>query len=173
MFELTNEQRKCFGLLPVDSSWTRLILKPSPYDRHTTISYLDGTMLHKYIETGDDTYIEYEICERLSDDLRYLLPKTEKGNPVLISAATLKKRTGIGMCLTYSCRNGYSYFDIHNQISQKCYYANSYETFRSCGIDDFPQWVQTWCEETTADDLMEIAQFYSQSTITLYILHYI
>ena len=30
MFELTNEQRKCFGLLPVESNWTLLEVKPRP-----------------------------------------------------------------------------------------------------------------------------------------------
>lgn len=78
MFELTNEQRKCFGLLPVDSNWTRIEPKPSPYDQHTTISYLDGTVLRKVILTGYNSYSEYEICEQLSDDLQYLLPKTKK-----------------------------------------------------------------------------------------------
>lgn len=83
MFELTNEQRKCFGLLPVEQSWTRLELKPSPYDRHTTLSYLDGTVLRKFIETGSNVYREYELEQPLSDDRQFLLPKTAKGKPVL------------------------------------------------------------------------------------------
>jgi len=160
MFELTNEQRKCFGLLPVDSNWTRMILKPSPYDHHTTIAYLDGTVLRKVIQTGSNLYNEYEISQQLSDDLQYLLPKTAKGKPVLLSAATLTKRTGLGMCLSYTRHtNGYVYIDHFNHNSQKCYYSNDYEPIRSYGMNDFQHWVENWCSETTEDDLLDIARF--------------
>lgn len=160
MFELTNDQRKCFGLRPVESRWTRMELKPSPYDRHTTLSYLDGTILRKVIETGDNIYKEYEICEQLSEDLRYLLPKTAKGKPVLLSSATLVKRTGLGMCLSWLRHNsGYSYIDLYSHTSQKCYYSNSYEIIRSYGKYDFQQWVEDWCSDTSEEDLLHVARF--------------
>lgn len=163
MFELTNEQRKCFGLLPVESHWIRIEPKPSPYDQHVTISYLDGNLLRKVILTGNHIYNEYEICEQLSDDLRYLLPKTKKGKPVLLSAATLTKRSPLGMGLCYVRHsNGHSYIDIHNHISQKCYYYSDYEPIRSYGTHDFQHWVEVWCNETTQDDLADIAQFSAQ-----------
>lgn len=163
MFELTNEQRKCFGMLPVEHNWIRMEPKPSPYDLYTTISYLDGKVLRKVILTGDNLYNEYEICERLSDDLRYLLPKTKKGKPVLLSAAALTKRTPLGMGLSYVRHsNGYSHVSILNHISQKIYYSNDYEPIRSCGMHDFQQWVESWCSETTKDDLADISRFSSQ-----------
>lgn len=87
MFELTNAQRACFGLKPVEGSRKRITPKPSPYDQHTTVACLDGTVLRKYIETGDKLYRAYELCEQLSDDLRFLLPKTTKGKQALLSAA--------------------------------------------------------------------------------------
>lgn len=163
MFELTNEQRECFGLLAVDCSWTRLELKPSPYDHHTTISYLDGNILRKVILTGNNLYSEYEICEELSDDLRYLLPKTKKGKPALLSAAALTKRTPLGMGITYARHStGRSYIDIINHTSQKCYYTNDYEPIRSYWMDDFRQWVENWCSDTTEADLADIAAFAAQ-----------
>ena len=163
MFELTNEQRKCFGLLPVDSNWTRIEPKPSPYDQHTTISYLDGTVIRKVILTGYNLYNEYEISEQLSDDLQYLLPKTEKGKPVLLSASTLTKRTPLGMGLSYGrSSSGYSYIDICSHTSQKCYYSNAYAPICSYGKDDFQQWVENWCSETTRDDLSDISNFATQ-----------
>ncbi|MBQ9147971.1 MAG: immunity 26/phosphotriesterase HocA family protein [Oscillospiraceae bacterium] len=160
MFELTNEQRVCFGLATVEPHWTRIAPKPSPYDGWTTIAYLDGTVIRKFIETGSNTYTEYELCEQLSDDLRYLLPKTAKGKPVLLSAATLKKRTGIGMCLSYTRhRMGSTYIALYSPTSQKCYYSNDYESVHTTGIDDFRQWVEQWCAETTPEDLADIARF--------------
>ena len=89
MFELTNEQRKCFGLLPVESTWILTEVKASPYDDFQTFVYIDGTVIRKCILSGNDRFVEYELCEQLSEDLKYLLPKTAKGKPALLSSSTL------------------------------------------------------------------------------------
>lgn len=160
MFELSNEQRRCFALLPVEENWTQLELKPSPYDHHTTLAYLDGRTLRKFIETGSNLYREYEICEQLSEDLQYLLPKTAKGKSVPLSAATLKNRTGLGMCLTYvRHNNGYTYYHVFSHTSEKHYYSNAYEATRTYAKDVFPQGVAQWCSETAEADLLDIARF--------------
>lgn len=166
MFELTNDQRRCFGLAKVEESWVRITAKPSPYHDHTTVAYLDGNTLRRFIRTGENIYTEYEICEQLSDDGRYLLPKTAKGKPVLFTAANLEKRSGIGMCVSFSRQSrgynhliGFTYLDIYSHDSQKCYYANSYEYLYTSGIDWFADWVENWCGETTPEDLADIAAF--------------
>ena len=163
MFELTNAQRSCFGLLPVEPGWIRMELKPSPYDRHTTVAYLDGTVIRKYIETGDLLYTEYEICEQLSDDLRYLLPKTQKGKPVLLSAATLKKRNGFGMALSYSReRSDRAHICLFSHTSQRNYYSNYYDPQDPGEESDIRQWAEKWCAETTREDLADIVRFAAQ-----------
>lgn len=163
MFLLTNEQRKCFGLLPVEDHWKRLEPKPSPYHRYTTVAYLDGTVLRKVILTGNNIYNECEICEHISDDHKFLMPKTEKGKPVLFSAATLAKRTPLGIGLSYGRNNsGYAYIDLYNHGSQKYYYSNTYELMRSDGIDDFQKWVEDWCADTTEEDIIDLAAFANQ-----------
>lgn len=157
MFELTNDQRVCFGLVPVEEYWIPLRLKPSPYHSHTTIAYLDGSTLRKYIETGEDRYIEYEICEQLSEDLRYLMPKTTKGKPVLLSAAALEKRTPLGMGLSW--RSRYSEFHLFSLISNRTFYTNTYDPVAANNLASFAAWVERWCAETTHADLDEIAHF--------------
>ena len=159
MHELTNTQRNCFALLPVDPNWERIALKPSPYDRHTTVAYLDGTLLRKVILIGEDLYCEYEVFEELSADRKYLLPKTPKGKPVLLSAATLTKRTMLGMSLSWSRNNGHTYIDLYNRSSQKGYYSYDYEDTRSCAENEFDVWVARWCAETSDDDRIELARF--------------
>lgn len=163
MFELTNEQRPCFGLKIVDPGWERIVVKPSPYHSHATIAYRDGNMLRRFIQTGENIYKEYEIQEQLSEDGKFLLPKTSKGKPVLFTAANLEKRTGIGMCLSYSRGRG-SYTDIflYSHDSQKGYYANYYEPLYTDCIEDFRQWVEDWCADTSAEDLADIAAFAAQ-----------
>lgn len=163
MFELTNAQRKCFGLLPVESNWTRIEPTPNPYDHHTTVAYLDGNIIRKFIRTGNDIYSEHELCEQLSDDLRYLLPKTTRGKPMLLSASTLEARTGFGMCLSYlRSDNDLSYIALYSIVSENEYYSNNYEPLRTKGISDFQQWVENWCQETSQEDFADIAAFAAQ-----------
>lgn len=159
MFELTNAQRPCFALEPVEENWVPMILKPSPYFSHTTVAYRDGLTLRKFIASGEDRYVESELNEQLSEDLRYLLPKTGRGKPVLLTAASLEKRGGTGMCLQYSARG--CNIDLFHHESQRCWYDNLYE-----GPDSFPAdmagfaaWVERWCANTTQADLDAIAAF--------------
>ena len=164
MYELTNEQRKCFGLQSVKSDWIRLELKPSPGDDHKTLAYVDGTVIRKCVQSGEKLYQEYELCELLSEDLRYILPKTAKGKPVLLSAATLVKRTGIGMCLSYAQRSAdaSAYIDLYSHKSQKRYYASGHEKLPIYSIREFVVWVENWYKETTPEDLEAVARFAEQ-----------
>ena len=77
MFELTNEQRKCFALVPVSDHWERIELKPSPYDQFKTYVYIDGNRIVKCILCGEAQYCEYELSEQISADRKFLLPKTQ------------------------------------------------------------------------------------------------
>lgn len=164
MFELTNEQRPCFGLKTVDPCWERIIAKPSPYHNHTTIAYLEGNILRRFIQTSDNIYKEYEINETLTEDRKYLLPKTEKGKPVLFTAANLEKRTGIGMCLSF-CRDrhGSTNLFLYSHTSQKGYFDNYYEPLHTESIEDFRKWVAVWCADTSAEDLADISSFAAET----------
>lgn len=162
MFELTNEQRKYFGLQPILDGWARIETINSPL-WCTTVAYIDGTVIRKYIETGDTTYTEYELCEQLSDDLHNLQPKTAKGKPVLLSSANLRKRSGFGMCLSYShhqyLNNCASHIDLYSLTSQKIYYSSEYDPVFVRNIGEFERWINAWCAESTQDDLDDISRF--------------
>lgn len=158
MFELTNTQRKCFGLPSVDSSWSRVVLKSGPYDYHTSIAYLDGNIIKRYIATGDTCYQEWEICEQLSDNLNYLLPKTPKGKPVRLSGPALSKRTPSGMCLNFHSPP-VDTISLYSYPSQRGYFSSEYDPVPLNDIDAFSKWVDRWCEETTEEDLQDIADF--------------
>lgn len=159
MFTLTNEQRKCFGLLPVDQDWALAELKASPYDEYKTYAYIDGTVIRKCILSGEDRFAEWELCEQLSEDGKYLLPKTAKGKPVLLSSATLLKRHGFGMCLAY----GKGYISLHNKTSLRTYYSSGYDPLDLDSQEAFFQWVLQWCADTTAEDFVDVNKFASQA----------
>lgn len=155
MFELTNEQRLCFGLVPVDVEWERIEPKQGPYDQYKTYLYIDGDKIVKCIMCGENLYSEYELSETVSRDRSVLLPKTAKGKPVTLTSASVEKRKGTGMRLYYSDCN----IHLYNEVTQCTYYTNSYLAERVTDMADFSAWVEEWCRETTDADVQDIFRF--------------
>ena len=154
MFELTNDQRRCFGLEEIPDSWIRRMLKPRPGDNYETWVYIDGTILRKCISSGEKTYTEYDYSEPLSGDLAFLLPKTSRGKPTPLSAVNLWKRPA-GMCLCYAR----GYVSLYHNGNQRNYYESLTENPAMPDLASFVRWVESWCAETTADDIADVKQF--------------
>ena len=159
MFELTNDQRKCFALAPIHDQWECIEAKPSPHDRFKTYLYLDGDTAVKCILFGDSLYCEYELSEKVSTDRKYLLPKTDKGKPTLLSSSAILKRNEIGMRLNYT--NGS--IKLYNTKTECSYFSNSYLNDDVRDLDGFSRWIKSWCDETTAEDMADIIRFSKQS----------
>ncbi len=159
MFELTNEQRRCFALVGINNNWERTKIKASPYDNFETYVYCENNTIKKCITTSDVEYCEYELCETISDDGKYLLPKTSKGKPVLLSSSNLLKRTALGMCL---CFND-GFINLDNSSTQRTYYSMAYEDVDIKNLNDFEKWVNNWCAETTEEDIADIENFAKQT----------
>lgn len=161
MFELTNEQRKCFALPPVLDTWTRIEVPAGPNDTYQTIAYADGHTIKKVIREADDDggfYDEFGLDAELSNDHKLLLPKTSKGKPKKFSAPNLIRIAGTGMCLEFR----YS-VTLWNQTSKVNYFYSSYNDMTWLpSLDAFSEWVRRWCDETTEDDLKEIQAFARQ-----------
>ena len=157
IFELTNQQRACFGIEPVEAHWELIQLNPSPYDTDTSYAYVEGVRIHKYFRVSETSYVEFSMNEMLSDDRKYILPKTEKGKPVKLSAATLGKKTPIGMAFAWNR----DYLNIYSTTSEQNYYCSSAE-LPDLSLKTFPEfvaWLDKWCAETTAEDLADIQAF--------------
>jgi len=155
LFELTNKQRACFGLPPVEDHWRVIMPKRGPYDHDDVYLYLDGTTVVKCITVGETYYSEEGMCERLSDDDAFLLPKTARGKPVSLSISTIKKRKGIGMCLSYYEKH----IGLYSCDTQINYFSNVYTDERVADIQGFAKWVENWCAQTTQADLLDVAEF--------------
>lgn len=158
MFELTNEQRECFALRPVSAHWERIEAKASPYDDFKTYLYLDGDTIVKCILSGDSQYCEYELSEKVTEDRKYLLPKTSKGKPALLSSSTVLKRRGVGMRLNYHDKN----ILLYNENTECSYYSNSYLNDDISDLYGFSHWVEQWCDETNSSDREDIVMFSQQ-----------
>lgn len=153
MFELSNKQRLTFALTPINEKWSRLELPQN--NNFKTILFLEDTTIVKCILSGDSSYCEYELNEKVSEDRKYLLPKTAKGKPVLLSSSSIQKRTGVGMSLNYHEKN----INLYNIKTECSYYFNSYIDDEFFDSNDFSHWVEKWCEETTDADIADITAF--------------
>lgn len=154
-FELTNAQRACFGLVPVEETWERFYVKTSHFDKFTAIAYADGCTLKKLVCVSEKQYSEEEMDEAISPDKKTIYPKTSKGKPAKLSAAVLLKRKSHGMCLSYYD----DYINLYSADNEKNYYENRIENRKITCFADFVVWVNEWCADTTPADLEEIGAF--------------
>ena len=165
MFELTNEQRKCFAIPPVLDNWKKVEVKAGPYDHCVTFAYLDGRRIVKVIKVSEtrcqEMYHEYGVDQMLSEDSTKILPKTEKGKPQNFTAPNLLKKTPLGMTLSF-CRG---YVDVINNTADQYYYRSNYEAAEVYTLDDLSKWVDDWCRGTGEQDLAEINEFANRPKI--------
>ena len=165
MFELTNEQRRCFAIPEVLDTWEKIKVKKGPYDTHDTYAYLDGEKIVKVIEIcergGEEKYLEYGVDQTLSEDRSMLLPKTAKGKPQPFSAPRLNKATPIGMSIWFGNGN----INLVNNDSDQSFYRSSYEGIKIASFSDFDMWVADWCKNTGVKEMEDLAEFASRKKI--------
>ena len=150
-YELTNEQRACFGLIPVEESWTKIDLKLSHFNEEGTraVAYVDGTEVKKMVWVTSASYIERDMNEQLSEDFTLLLPKTAKGKPTKLSLATLDKRKPSGMTL-YITENSIALYSV---ALGRDFYNDDAERAELKSLPEIIGWIEQWCEKTTPEDI--------------------
>ena len=158
---LTNEQRRCFGLTPIEADWEQVQLKKSAYDDYDSYAYIQGQTVKKLIQTGQKHYCEYSLSETLSEDRSYLQPKTAKGKPVKLSAASLEKRTKIGMAITYTRETVL----LYNATTDQGYFRSYAVDLNPSDIGAFSHWVNGWCADTKEADICDIQEFANRKKV--------
>lgn len=162
MFELTNEQRKCFALPPVLDTWKKIKVPPESYN---TYIYLAGQRIMRVIRVNDtpgqEIYYEYSIDQLISEDGTKFLPKTAKGKPQNFTVSHLEKKTPIGMSL-YFARGVVA---INNNTARQSFYCSAYEDIKIESFNAFKKWIYEWCENTGNTELTEIDAFSEKTRI--------
>jgi hypothetical protein len=94
-FELSNDQRRYFGLDPIKSHWERTIFKGDTY-RPESILYFEGDVIKRHILSTKEQYQEKQYNE-LTSGRTILLPKTGKGKEKKLTASVLESRQPAGI----------------------------------------------------------------------------
>ncbi|ANF52222.1 hypothetical protein A0O34_17610 [Chryseobacterium glaciei] len=146
IFELTNEQRKYLGLIPVESNWEIVKL-------NDMYLYFDGDTIRKKISVTENSYFEQELKEKTAENRTILLPKTSKGKPKKLNFTATQSFGSFGVYFSFSA----DYLRIANYTTQTTYHSENFE--EKGDLETLQKWLSKWIDETTEKDLTEIEAF--------------
>ena len=149
IFELTNEQRKCLGLIPVEEHWELVKFDNGIY------YYFEDDIIRKEITVKENYYHEAELNEKTAENRTMILPKTKRGKIKKFNYTATESFSPFGTYFTFSTDG----VIIANYTSQRTYYSEIFSEKEKISLDDLKKWLDKWMKETTEEDLEEIEEF--------------
>ena len=149
IFELTNEQRKYLGLIPVEEHWELVKFDNGIY------YYFEDDTIKKKISVSENHYSEAELNEKTAENRTMILPKTKRGKIKKFNYTATQSFSPFGTYFTFSTDG----VIIANYTSQRTYYSEIFSEKEKISIDDLKKWLDKWMKETTEEDLKEIEEF--------------
>ena len=148
-FELTNEQRKYLGLIPVEEHWELVKFDDDIY------YYFEDDIIRKEITVKENYYHEAELKEKTAENRTMILPKTKRGKIKKFNYTATQSFSPFGTYFTFSTDR----VIIANYTSQRTYYSETFIEKEKISLDDLKKWLDKWMKETTEEDLEEIEEF--------------
>ena len=148
-FELTNEQRKYLGLIPVEEHWELVKFDDDIY------YYFEDDIIRKEITVKENYYHESELNVKTSENRTMILPKTKRGKIKKFNYTATQSFSPFGTYFTFSADG----VIIANYTSQRTYYSETFTEKEKISLDDLKKWLDKWMKETTEEDLEEIEEF--------------
>ena len=148
-FELTNEQRKYLGLIPVEEHWELVKFDNGIY------YYFEDDIIRKEIKVSKNYYHEAELNEKTAENRTMILPKTKRGKIKKFNYTATQSFSPFGTYFTFST-NGVI---IANYTTQRTYYSEIFSEKEKISLDNLKKWLDKWMKETTEEDLEEIEEF--------------
>ena len=149
IFELTNEQRKYLGLIPVEEHWELVKFDNGIY------YYFEDDTIKKEIKVSKNYYHESELNVKTSENRTMILPKTKRGKIKKFNYTATQSFSPFGTYFTFSADG----VIIANYTSQRTYYSEIFSEKEKISLDDLKKWLDKWMKETTEEDLEEIEEF--------------
>ena len=148
-FELTNEERKYLGLIPVEEHWELVKFDNGIY------YYFEDDTIKKEIKVSKNYYHEAELNEKTAENRTMILPKTKRGKIKKFNYTATQSFSPFGTYFTFST-NGVI---IANYTTQRTYYSEIFSEKEKISLDNLKKWLDKWMKETTEEDLEEIEEF--------------
>ena len=149
IFELTNEQRKYLGLIPVEEHWELVKFDNGIY------YYFEDDIIRKEIKVSKNYYHEAELNEKTAENRTMILPKTKRGKIKKFNYTATQSFSPFGTYFTFSADG----VIIANYTSQRTYYSETFTEKEKISLDNLKKWLDKWMKETTEEDLEEIEEF--------------
>ena len=159
--ELTNEQRKYFGIELVDPSWDRVEIPcnsvhPEQSD-HKDIVYFDGDTIRKviWIEKNGGFRENSEKLKTL-ENRTMIAPITSKGKAKKLNMVNIQRCRPYGTYLSFDIEDdGTARILIGNYDTQRTYYSSYF-----AGVKMKPEeFIEDWIANTTEKDLRDLHDF--------------
>ena len=147
--ELTNEQRKYLGLIPVEEHWELVKFDNGIY------YYFEDDTIKKEIKVSKNYYHEAELNEKTAENRTMILPKTKRGKIKKFNYTVTQSFSPFGTYFTFSTDG----VIIANYTTQRTYYSEIFSEKEKISLDDLKKWLDKWMKETTEEDLEEIEEF--------------
>ena len=149
IFELTNEQRKYLGLIPVEEHWELVKFDNGIY------YYFEDDTIKKEIKVSKNYYHEAELNEKTAENRTMILPKTKRGKIKKFNYTATQSFSPFGTYFTFSTDG----VIIANYTSQRTYYSEIFSEKEKISLDNLKKWLDKSIKETTEEDLEEIEEF--------------
>ena len=147
-FELTNEERKYLGLIPVEEHWELLKFDNNVY------YYFEDDIIKKEITVSKNYYHEAELNEKTAENRTMILPKTVRGKIKKFNYTATQSFSPFGNYFTFSTDG----VIIANYTTQRTYYSERFSE-KNIYLDNLKNWLDKWIKECTEEDLKEIEEF--------------
>lgn len=153
-FELSNSQRKYFGLDPIKKQWDKVALK-GDNQRPNSIIYFENNIIKRQIISTEDTYYECHYDEQTKDRIS-LLPKTSKGKEKKLTAAVLHQRQPNGVYLNVTNKAALL---IGNYTTQTTFYSSRWDTSEFTETKSISETIDTFIKQSPDNHLNLIDEF--------------
>ena len=147
-FELTNEERKYLGLIPVEEHWELVKFDNGIY------YYFEDDTIKKEIKVSKNYYHEAELNVKTAENRTMILPKTKRGKIKKFNYTATQSFSPFGNYFTFSTDG----VIIANYTTQRTYYSERFSE-KNIYLDNLKNWLDKWIKECTEEDLKEIEEF--------------
>ena len=146
--ELTNEQRRCMGLLEIEPYWERVDMGEG------NILYFNGDIIRKWIIDRKGHFEENTYWVRTSHNRTMLCPKTGRGKEKKFTFANLQRMGNEGVYFFFR-----GYVTIGNVTNQRTLYSSHTAGLDAMSEKELEDFLRCWVEETDDVQMAKVKEF--------------